>query len=82
MIEKSICEHMRDSIEEQPPPSSYAQALQIMVSAVRYQPLDDRLKEYIAEKEMEQMNYILITENMVSLNLRLRQFCLPAFYSH
>ena len=26
---------MRDSIEEQPPPSSYAQALQIMVSAAR-----------------------------------------------
>ena len=48
---------MRDSIEEQPPPSSYAQALQMMVSAVRYQPLDDRLKEYIAEREMEQMNY-------------------------
>lgn len=48
---------MRDCIEEQPPPSSYAQALQMMVSAIKYQPLDDRLNEYIAEREMEQMNY-------------------------
>lgn len=48
---------MRDYIEEQPPPSSYAGALQITMSAVRYQLFDDRLKEYIKEREMEQMNY-------------------------
>lgn len=48
---------MRDCIEEQPPPSSYEQALLMMVSAIRYQPLDDRLREYIAEREMEQMDY-------------------------
>lgn len=48
---------MRDCIEEQPPPSSYAETLQITMSAVRYQPLEERLKEYIKEREMEQMNY-------------------------
>ena len=27
------------------------------MSAIRYQPLDDRLREYMAEREREQMNY-------------------------
>lgn len=51
---------MRDCIEEQPPPSSYAEALQITMSAIRYQPLDDRLREYIAEREMDYTDRVVV----------------------